>query len=185
MHFLNVSYFFKDLSIFKITEKCSISYHFLFSMYCVVTQFSLRLSCNRNFGKYVSVVNLTYLAFPISLFESNWRNSHIWSPHSFIIFTVLDLKSLISLPNWPEDVFQIINLRWLSMVILLVPHVSRAQRLAPAVTRTWVVRLGAQCIDHWTTEAVALACSRYSWPRMLKVAPCTVVRSYIQIFSAW
>ena len=168
-----------------MTEKSSISYHFLFSMYCVVTQFSLRLSCNRNFGKYVSVVNLTYLAFPISLFESNWRNSHIWSPHSFIIFTVLDLKSLISLPNWPEDVFQIINLRWLSMVILLVPHVSRAQRLAPAVTRTWVVRLGAQCIDHWTTEAVALACSRYSWPRMLKVAPCTVVRSYIQIFSAW
>ena len=89
--------FFKDLSVFKITEKCSISYHFLFSMYCVVTQFSLRLSCNRNFGKYVSVVNLTYLAFPICLFESNWRNSHIWSPHSFIIFTVLDLKSPISL----------------------------------------------------------------------------------------
>ena len=24
-----------------------------------------------------------------------------------------------------------------------------------------------------------------SWPRMLKVAPCTVARSYIQIFSAW
>ena len=34
-------------------------------------------------------------------------------------------------------------------------------------------------------KAVALACPRYSWPRMLKVAPCTVVRSYIQIFSAW
>ena len=32
------------------------------------------------------------------------------------------------------------------------PHVSRAQRLAPARTRTRVVRLGAQCIDHWTTE---------------------------------
>ena len=31
------------------------------------------------------------------------------------------------------------------------PHVSRAQRLAPARTRTWVVRLGAQCTDHWTT----------------------------------
>ena len=34
-------------------------------------------------------------------------------------------------------------------------------------------------------KAVSLACPRYSWPRMLKVAPCTVVRSYIQIFSAW
>ena len=32
-------------------------------------------------------------------------------------------------------------------------------------------------------KAVALACPRYSWPRMLEVAPCTVVRSYIQIFS--
>ena len=31
------------------------------------------------------------------------------------------------------------------------PHVSRAQRLAPARTRTRVVRLGAQCTDHWTT----------------------------------
>ena len=42
-------------------------------------------------------------------------------------------------------------------------------------------------------KVVALACPRYSWPRMLKVAPCmvirsygrTVLRSYIQIFSAW
>ena len=57
------------------------------------------------------------------------------------------------------------------------PHVSRAQRLAPARTRTQVIRLGAQY--------VALACPRYSWPRILKVAPCTVVRSYIQFFSAW
>ena len=32
------------------------------------------------------------------------------------------------------------------------PHVSRAQRLAPARTRTQVVRLGAQCTDHWTAE---------------------------------
>ena len=32
------------------------------------------------------------------------------------------------------------------------PHVSRAQHLAPARTRTWVVQLGAQCTDHWTTE---------------------------------
>ena len=30
-------------------------------------------------------------------------------------------------------------------------HISRAQRLAPARTRTQVVRLGVQCTDHWTT----------------------------------
>ena len=34
-------------------------------------------------------------------------------------------------------------------------------------------------------KAVALTCPRYSWPRMLKVTPCTFVRSYIQIFLAW
>ena len=31
------------------------------------------------------------------------------------------------------------------------PHVSRAQCLALARTRTQVVRLRAQCTDHWTT----------------------------------
>ena len=31
------------------------------------------------------------------------------------------------------------------------PHVPRAQRLAPARTKTRVVRLGAQCTDHCTT----------------------------------
>ena len=31
------------------------------------------------------------------------------------------------------------------------PHVPRAQGLAPARTRTRVVRLRAQCTDHWTT----------------------------------
>ena len=30
-------------------------------------------------------------------------------------------------------------------------HISRAQRLAPARTRTRVVQLGVQCTDHWTT----------------------------------
>ena len=35
--------------------------------------------------------------------------------------------------------------------ILFFPHVSRAQRLAPARTGTRVVQLGAQCTDHWTT----------------------------------
>ena len=36
--------------------------------------------------------------------------------------------------------------------IFFPPHVSRAQRLAPARTRTRVIRLRAQCTDHWTTE---------------------------------
>ena len=31
------------------------------------------------------------------------------------------------------------------------PHISRAQHLAPAKTRTQVVQLGAQYTDHWTT----------------------------------
>ena len=35
---------------------------------------------------------------------------------------------------------------------IFFPRVSRAQRLAQARTRTRVVRLGAQCTDHWTTE---------------------------------
>ena len=34
---------------------------------------------------------------------------------------------------------------------IFFPHVSRAQRLAPARTRTRVFRLGAQCTDHRTT----------------------------------
>ena len=68
------------------------------------------------------------------------------------------------------------------------PHVLSAQRLAPARTRTRVVRLGAQCTDHWTTEqshgigvpAVQLTthverCTLYGR---------TVVWSYIQIFSS-
>ena len=52
--------FLKDLSVFKITEKCSICYHFffLFRMYCLVTRSSLRLFSDQNFGKYVYMVNL-------------------------------------------------------------------------------------------------------------------------------
>ena len=38
-------------------------------------------------------------------------------------------------------------------------------------------------LDYWTKPVVA--CLRYSWPCMLKLVPCTVVQSYIQIFSAW
>ena len=36
--------------------------------------------------------------------------------------------------------------------IFFFPHISRAQRLASARTRTRVIQLGAQCTDHWTTE---------------------------------
>ena len=104
---LSLWIFFEDLSVVKITEKCSICYQFIFRIYCLVTRFSLRLSCDQNFGKYVYMVNLllqritvgVFSSFSICLFESNWRNSHILSPPSFIIFTVLDLKSPISLPN--------------------------------------------------------------------------------------
>ena len=99
--------FLKDLSVFKITEKCSIYYYFLFRMYCVVTRFSLRLSCDQNFGNmfawlsysYSGLQWVSYVAFPNCLFESNWWNSYILSPRSFIIFTVLDLKSPIPSPN--------------------------------------------------------------------------------------
>ena len=31
-------------------------------------------------------------------------------------------------------------------------HISKAQCFALARTRTWIVQLGAQCTDHWTTE---------------------------------
>ena len=34
-------------------------------------------------------------------------------------------------------------------------------------------------------KAVGLACLWYSWPCISKVAPCTVVQSYIKIFLAW
>ena len=72
------------------------------------------------------------------------------------------------------------------------PHAAtskRAIRLAPAKTRTRVVRLGAQCTDHWTTEqsrgvgvpAVQLT----THVKSSTLYGRTVVRSYIQIFSAW
>ena len=62
--------FFKDLSVFKITEKCSICYNFLFRMYCLVTRFSLRLSCDQNFGKYVYMVNLLLQRITVGVFSS-------------------------------------------------------------------------------------------------------------------
>ena len=92
--------YLKTNQFFKMTGKCSIYYHFFILMYCVVTRSPLRLFSDQNFGKYVYMVNLllqritvgVLRSFPICLFESNWRDSHILSPHSYIIFTVLDLK---------------------------------------------------------------------------------------------
>ena len=93
--------FLKDLSVFKITEKCSICYHFfLFRMYCLVTRsskYSLVIRILENMLTWLiydwsGSQWVSYVVFPICLFESNWRNSHILSLHSYIIFTVLDLK---------------------------------------------------------------------------------------------
>ena len=72
--------------------------------------------------------------------------------------------------------------------IFFFPHVSRAQRLAPARTRTRVVRLGAQCTDHWTTEqSRGVGVPAVQLTMHVKSSTLyghTVVRSYIQIFSA-
>ena len=62
--------FFKDLSVFKITEKCLICYHFLFRIHCLVSRFSLRLSCDQNFGKYVYMVNLLLQRITVGVFSS-------------------------------------------------------------------------------------------------------------------
>ena len=43
-----------------------------------------------------------------------------------------------------------------------------------------------QCTDHWTTEqSRGVGVPAVQLTHMSKVAPCTVARSYIQIFSAW
>ena len=68
-------------------------------MYCVVIRFSLRLFCDQSFGKYVYMANLlsqrvtvgVLWSFSICLFEPNWRNSHTFFPHSYLIFPVADL----------------------------------------------------------------------------------------------
>ena len=68
------------------------------------------------------------------------------------------------------------------------PHVSRAQRLVPARTRTRVVRLGAQCTDHWTTgqsRGVGVpAIQLTTHVKSSTLCGRTVVGSYIQFFSA-
>ena len=62
------------------------------------------------------------------------------------------------------------------------PHVSRAQRLGPARTRTRVVRLGAQCTDHWTTgQSRGVGVSAVQLTTHVKSSTLygrTVVRSY-------
>ena len=69
------------------------------------------------------------------------------------------------------------------------PHVSRAQRLAPARTRTRVVRLRAQCTDHWTTSQSrgvdGPAAHLTKHVKSSTLCGRTVVRSYNKIFSAW
>ena len=62
--------FFKDLSVFKITENVQFFLIFLFRMYCLVTRFSLRLSCYQNFGKYVYMVNLLLQRITVGVFPS-------------------------------------------------------------------------------------------------------------------
>ena len=58
-----------------------------------------------------------------------------------------------------------------------------------ARTRTRVVRLGAQCTDHWTTEqshGVGVPAVQLSTHvKSSTLYGFTVIRSYIQIFSAW
>ena len=64
-----------------------------------------------------------------------------------------------------------------------------SQRLAPARAGTQVVRLGAQCTDPWTTgqsrgvDVPAVHLTTYV--KSSTLSGRTVVRSYIQICSAW
>ena len=67
---LSLWIFFEDLSVVKITEKCSICYQFIFRIYCLVTRFSLRLSCDQNFGKYVYMVNLLLQRITVGVLSS-------------------------------------------------------------------------------------------------------------------
>ena len=67
---LSLWIFFEDFSVVKITEKCSICYQFIFRIYCLVTRFSLRLSCDQNFGKYVYMVNLLLQRITVGVFSS-------------------------------------------------------------------------------------------------------------------
>ena len=61
-------------------------------------------------------------------------------------FVFLPIPALLPLPLPPPPKEK------KNSIFFFFPHVSRAQRLARARIRTRVVRLGAQCTDHWTTE---------------------------------
>ena len=63
-------------------------------------------------------------------------------------FVFLPIPALLPLPLPPPPPQK----RRRTQFSFFFPHVSRAQRLARARIRTRVVRLGAQCTDHWTTE---------------------------------
>ena len=67
-------------------------------------------------------------------------------------------------------------------------HFSFPTQLVPARTRTRVVRLGAQCTDHWTTEqSRGVGVPPVQLTTYVKSSTLhghRVVRSYIQIFSA-
>ena len=69
---------------------------------------------------------------------------------------------------------------------IFFPHVSRAQHIALARTRTRVVRLGAQCTDHWTTGQSrgvgAPAVQLTTHDKSSTLYGRTVVLSYYQIF---
>ena len=52
-------------------------------------------------------------------------------------------------------------------------------QLVPARTRTRIVRLGAQCTDHWTTEqSRGIGVPAVQLTTHVKSTPCTVVLSY-------
>ena len=62
------------------------------------------------------------------------------------------------------------------------PHVSRAQHLTLASTRTRVIQLRAQCTDHWTTgQSCGVGMPMVQLTTHVKSSTlygCTVVRSY-------
>ena len=105
--YLSVWAFSEDLSVFKIAEKCSNYYHFLFRMYCVVIRFSLRLFCDQSFGKYVYMANLLSQRVTVdvlcSFSDLSSRTQLTKLPYllSSFIFNISSRRSYIpnSLPN--------------------------------------------------------------------------------------
>ena len=73
-------------------------------------------------------------------------------------------------------------------LIFFFLHVSRAECLAPARTRTQVIRIGAQCTDHWTTgQSRGIGVPAVHLTMHVKSSTLyghTVVQLYNQIFSA-